>query len=652
MAVLSPAALPTPTPTLLLLLLLLAVGSPCVVTATTWIRAPHRMLSEFFEARPVVEILFPPNDFTLADPEMKIEIAMRTERLSLPETPADRLVCIALTTVFQPDDVVLEDGKSRLDQTCFEREGNYTTFQVSGLVPGLLYSVSVGLVDRGRMLGYSTRTFEVASLIARTDGATVRMGIPEAMQMALQFHHNGERANAMEVYRRVLELLPNHHQATHLLGLAYFQAGDLDSAHPLLSRALERSDRDENVHNSIGLFLKAMGRREDALHHFERALALRPAFVEASLNRGYTLHLLGRWEEAMFEYRKVIATHEDPQFDRSLVINYEASVKEAMAQLCHLTLVTSGRQEAERCLSDGISRWSDDPRFHRERGLLMRSAGQYEIALVEFEEASRLGSLAAMIDVGEVLEALGDHNRNNRILKQKIGQLYQDLFFTYRLVYDDTSSALVTTPLSFRQDFHHNNEMPHGRLRVGFISRFLFTPAVGLFMTELLPRLNQSKYEVFAFGIGLSRSVHFTEQVEQIAEHVHLLPVNINIALEEVQSVNLDVLIYPELGMDKTTYFLALHRLAPLQAAWWGNPDTTGLSTIDYFITSEHEHPDHAAHYSEEVYQMQGMGIYHEIPPIPTPTLTKDEIRSVLRDRFDLPNDFTFYLSIEKYTFP
>ncbi|GLD92939.1 hypothetical protein PINS_up001531 [Pythium insidiosum] len=382
---------------LALLLVLLTAVVPRVAMAATWRPAPRHTMDDFFHAQPVVEILFPPNDFALADPEMKIEIAMRTERLLEPETPADRLVCIALTTVFQPEDVVLEDGKSRLDQTCFEREGNYTTFQVSGLVPGLLYSISVGLVDRGRMLGYSTRTFEVASLLARTDGTTLRMGIPEAMAMALQFHHNGDRANAVEVYRRVLELIPTHHQATHLLGLAYFQAGELDAAQPLLVRALEQNDRDESVHNSIGLYLKAMGRREDALHHFERALALRPAFVEASLNRGYTLHLLGRWDEAMFEYRKVIATHEDPHFDRSLVINYETSVKEAMAQLCQLTLVTSGRQDAERCLSDGISRWPEEPRFHLERGLLMSSAGQYEIALVEFEEASRLGSLAAMV---------------------------------------------------------------------------------------------------------------------------------------------------------------------------------------------------------------------------------------------------------------
>ena len=57
--------------------------------------------------------------------------------------------------------------------------------------------------------------------------------------------------------------------------------------------------------------------------------------------------------------------------------------------------------------------------------------------------------------------------------------------------------------------------------------------------------------------------------------------------------------------MDKTTYFLAFSRLAPVQAVWWGNPDTTGVPTIDYYLTSEHEHESHRDHYSEPIYQFK-----------------------------------------------
>ena len=59
--------------------------------------------------------------------------------------------------------------------------------------------------------------------------------------------------------------------------------------------------------------------------------------------------------------------------------------------------------------------------------------------------------------------------------------------------------------------------------------------------------------------------------------------------VDEIRSANLDILIYPEIGLDPVTYFLAFSRLAKVQMAWLGHPDTTGISTIDYFITSDVE---------------------------------------------------------------
>lgn len=60
-----------------------------------------------------------------------------------------------------------------------------------------------------------------------------------------------------------------------------------------------------------------------------------------------------------------------------------------------------------------------------------------------------------------------------------------------------------------------------------------------------------------------------------------------------------------QIGIDRLTYFLSLSRLAPVQAAWWGNPDTSGVETIDYRLVSEHEHESFQDHYSETTYQFQ-----------------------------------------------
>jgi predicted O-linked N-acetylglucosamine transferase (SPINDLY family) len=51
-----------------------------------------------------------------------------------------------------------------------------------------------------------------------------------------------------------------------------------------------------------------------------------------------------------------------------------------------------------------------------------------------------------------------------------------------------------------------------------------------------------------------------------------------------------DMIIYPEVGMSYIVYTLAMHRLAPIQVALIGHPETTGLSTVDYYISWSHFH--------------------------------------------------------------
>lgn len=58
-------------------------------------------------------------------------------------------------------------------------------------------------------------------------------------------------------------------------------------------------------------------------------------------------------------------------------------------------------------------------------------------------------------------------------------------------------------------------------------------------------------------------------------------------ARERIAALKLDALVFGDVGMDALTTGLAHARLSPVQVAFWGHPGTTGLSTVDFFITSD-----------------------------------------------------------------
>jgi protein O-GlcNAc transferase len=64
----------------------------------------------------------------------------------------------------------------------------------------------------------------------------------------------------------------------------------------------------------------------------------------------------------------------------------------------------------------------------------------------------------------------------------------------------------------------------------------------------------------------------------------------------------LDLLIFPDIGMDPFTYFLGFARLAPVQCVMWGHGSSTGVANMDYFISHADVEPEDAdTHYSERL---------------------------------------------------
>ena len=69
--------------------------------------------------------------------------------------------------------------------------------------------------------------------------------------------------------------------------------------------------------------------------------------------------------------------------------------------------------------------------------------------------------------------------------------------------------------------------------------------------------------------------------------------------------------------MDPLAGRLAAQRLAPVQCVAWGHPETTGMPTLDYFLSSDlMEPPDGEAHYTEHLVRLPNLGLCYVPEPV------------------------------------
>ena len=103
-----------------------------------------------------------------------------------------------------------------------------------------------------------------------------------------------------------------------------------------------------------------------------------------------------------------------------------------------------------------------------------------------------------------------------------------------------------------------------------------------------------------------------SQRISASADRVVTLSTQLAVARTQIAEQALDVLFYTDIGMDSLTYYLAHARLAAVQCVTWGHPLTTGIPTIDYFISSQDLEPAGAeSHYTETLVRLPHLANYY-----------------------------------------
>ncbi|NJL92054.1 MAG: tetratricopeptide repeat protein [Coleofasciculaceae cyanobacterium SM2_1_6] len=164
------------------------------------------------------------------------------------------------------------------------------------------------------------------------------------------------------------------------------------------------------------------------------------------------------------------------------------------------------------------------------------------------------------------------------------------------------------------QDLPRHELGENQKIRVGYVSNYLCSYSGTYWLQGWLKLHNQAQLEIYCYHTGSTVDI-VTHNFQQWSHSFYHLSANFEAVCEQILQDKLHILVFPEIGMDAPTMAMAGLRLAPIQCTAWGHPVTTGLGTIDYFLSSELMEPENAQdHYSETLVKLPNIGVAYPAP--------------------------------------
>lgn len=484
-----------------------------------------------------------------------------------------------------------------------------------------------------------------------------RLRCEELRRLALAQYREGQTEEALATLREATTVGPEIAQQRLILAALLHELGRCGEAVPEYRAALEADEALDEARRGLCEALRELGafdleaaRAEEAARCYRELLAHAPHDLEARNNLGVALQRGGRWDAARAEFEAVLEadpTHVDAHVNlgvedqrrghhRLAVAHYQAALEKdpdhfaACSNLATLRKITGHLDQATEYARHAVRRGTGDatealtglelrrllhlPAVYQSVDEIEAARERLRAGLNEFDkrEVRFTDPLAA---VGVTNFFLAYHGYGDADIQSQLARLYRRAYRPPPLPIDRPDDP---------------------RIRVGLVSSYFNNHTIGKLNLGTVRQLDRSRFSVHVFSIGEHRD-RTARAFEEAADSYTALPRRLEAMRGAIAAAGLDLLLFTDIGMDAVTYFLAFSRLAPVQCATWGHPVTTGIDTMDYFISAcDAETGDSDRHYTEQLVRLPTMQPFYYRPTIAGPRKQ--------RIALGLPDDKTLYI--------
>lgn len=449
------------------------------------------------------------------------------------------------------------------------------------------------------------------------------------IDQGLALHRAGRLDDAHACYTQVLRTTPLHAQALHLMGMICISRAEYGQAIDFILQSLKIQPLLAASHFNLGVAYKEMGMQDASIASFRDSLAISPDDADTH----YSLANALQGQDAIDSYRQAIALdpdHADAHNNLGVALEGQGVPIDAIASYRAALRIRPDHAEAGNNLGGAL----------QDQGEMAASAAAYRQAIAgspDFAEA-RWG--LAMCGLPAVCSAQDSITDSRTAFSLALAEL--DLWLTperlgtsiiagakqpFYLAYQDENNRdllsrhgdlCVRLMQRWEQPAHHAEQAVGQRLKVGIVSAHIHDHSVwNALVRSWLEHLDSALFDLSVFHLGHEHDAE-TDYAKTRASYFGEQQ-NLAGWAATIREQAPDVLIYPEIGMDAMTLQLACLRLAPTQIAAWGHPETSGLSTMDYYFSAQgFETAEAQDNYREHLIALPHLGCcYHALPVTP-----------------------------------
>ena len=471
----------------------------------------------------------------------------------------------------------------------------------------------------------------------------------EVLHSAIEAHQSGDFQKAEDLYREVLHIEPEHFYALHYLGVLYCQRGNYDIAIELIQKALQVNPSDAHAHYNLGIALQGKGRADEAIAAYRKALSLAPGNADAFVNLGVIYKGKERLDDALDCFRSALAINPSlfaAHNNLGIILRQKGEIDDAVESFSKASELRTDSSEtlfslASALMEQGKTREASEGfervLSHRPDSFMARFAHcMAQIPIIHSDEVSLRHSREKYQD--ELMKLrdteLLDNPQRIEEASRAVGTM-QPFYLAYQgfndrelqKIYGDLVCSIMK--LRYPQ-FAERPPMPVRKkgeaLRIGFVSGYFHNHSIWKIPTKgWIENLDRDRFKVHGYYTWTRKDSEtatarklFSRFVEDVYPFEDLCGI--------IRNDNLHILVFPEIGMDPVTLKLASLRLAPIQCVVWGHPETSGLPTIDYFLSSALMEPSDAdTHYTEKLVRLPNLSAYYDPPELHTAKLNREQ---------------------------